>query len=98
RTSAAGICSRRSSRIRSAIAATAASSPHRSPSAQSEAGKPFQPLLPFPMTRVISGGVLIALAVYVVWFAPRLAFFAVAELLLLLAFVEYARLAEAAGI
>src|SRR5207247_1852136 len=60
--------------------------------------QPFQPLLPFPMTRVISGAVLIALAVYVVWFAPRLVFFAVAELLLLLAFVEYARLAEAAGI
>lgn len=44
------------------------------------------------MTRVISGAVLIALAVGVVWFAPRPLFFLVGELLLVLAFVEYARL------
>jgi phosphatidate cytidylyltransferase len=50
------------------------------------------------MTRVLSGAVLIALAVYAVWFAPGWAFFGVAELLLVLAFVEYSRLAAAAGV
>ena len=50
------------------------------------------------MTRVLSGAVLIAIAVAVVWFAPPLIFFAVAEILLVLAFVEYARLAAAAGL
>ena len=49
------------------------------------------------MTRVISGAVLIALAVAVVWFAHPLIFFAVAEALLVLAFVEYAKLAAANG-
>jgi phosphatidate cytidylyltransferase len=49
------------------------------------------------MTRVLSGAVLIALAIYVVWFAPAVVFFAVAEILLVLAFVEYTRLAAAAG-
>ena len=49
------------------------------------------------MTRVLSGAVLVALAVAVVWFAPTPLFFAVAELLLVLAFIEYGRLAEASG-
>ena len=50
------------------------------------------------MTRVLSGAVLIAVAVFVVWFAPPVVFFAVAEILLLLAFIEYARLAAASGV
>jgi phosphatidate cytidylyltransferase len=49
------------------------------------------------MTRVLSGAVLLALAVAVVWFAPPLLFFLVAEVLLLLALSEYAGLAEATG-
>src|SRR5687768_10583776 len=49
------------------------------------------------MTRVLSGAVLIAIAVAVVWYAPPVVFFAVAEILLLLAFLEYARLAASAG-
>ena len=47
------------------------------------------------MTRVVSGGVLIAIAVGVVWFAPQPIFLLVAEILLVLAFVEYSRLAAA---
>jgi len=50
------------------------------------------------VTRVVSGAVLIAIAVAVVWFAPPILFFAVAELLLVLAFVEYSRLAAACGL
>ena len=50
------------------------------------------------MTRVLSGAALIAIAVAVVWFAPIAVFFAVAEGLLVLAFVEYARLAAASGV
>jgi phosphatidate cytidylyltransferase len=50
------------------------------------------------VTRVLSGAVLIAIAVGVVWFAPPPLFFAVAELLLILAYVEYAGLAAAAGL
>jgi phosphatidate cytidylyltransferase len=50
------------------------------------------------VTRVISGAVLIALAVYVVWFAPRPVFFVVAEVLLVIGFIEYARLASASGL
>jgi phosphatidate cytidylyltransferase len=50
------------------------------------------------VTRALSGAVLIAVAVAVVWFAPAPVFFAVAELLLVLAFVEYARLAGACGL
>jgi phosphatidate cytidylyltransferase len=50
------------------------------------------------LTRVVSGVVLIAIAIAVVWFAPLLVFFAVAEVLLVLAFVEYARLATACGL
>ena len=49
------------------------------------------------MTRVLSGAVLVAVAVGIVWLAPSWLFFASAELLLLLAFVEYARLAAACG-
>jgi len=49
------------------------------------------------VTRVLSGAVLIAIAVAVVWFAHPLVFLAVAEMLLVLAFVEYARLASAGG-
>ncbi len=50
------------------------------------------------MTRVLSGAVLIALAVGIVWFAPPVVFWLAAELLLVLAFVEYARLTEAIGL
>jgi phosphatidate cytidylyltransferase len=50
------------------------------------------------VTRLVSGVVLIAIAVGVVWFAPFLLFFLVAEILLVLAFIEYARLAEAVGL
>ena len=46
------------------------------------------------MTRVLSGAVLLAFAVAVVWLAPAAVFFGVAELLLVLAFVEYAALAR----
>jgi phosphatidate cytidylyltransferase len=47
------------------------------------------------LTRILSGVVLLALAVATIWFAPPLVFFAVAELLLGLAVVEYIRLARA---
>jgi phosphatidate cytidylyltransferase len=47
------------------------------------------------VTRVLSGAVLLILAVGVVWFAPPLVFFIVAELLLVLGFTEYAGLAKA---
>jgi phosphatidate cytidylyltransferase len=50
------------------------------------------------VTRVASGVVLVAIAVAVVWFAPPFLFFIVAETLLVLAFVEYARLAAACGV
>ena len=50
------------------------------------------------MTRVLSGAALVAIAVGVVWFAPPAVFFAVAEVLLLLAFVEYSRLASGCGL
>ena len=50
------------------------------------------------MTRVVSGVVLIAIAVAVVWFAPPIVFFGVVELLLALAFIEYAQLAKAGGV
>jgi phosphatidate cytidylyltransferase len=49
------------------------------------------------VTRVWSGAALVVLAVAVVWFAPAALFFAVAEVLLLLAFIEYARLSSAVG-
>jgi phosphatidate cytidylyltransferase len=47
------------------------------------------------MTRVLSGAVLLVFAVAVVWFAPPAVFFAVAELLLVLAAIEYVALAVA---
>ncbi|MGE5246441.1 MAG: phosphatidate cytidylyltransferase [Betaproteobacteria bacterium] len=47
------------------------------------------------MTRVASGAVLIVLVVAIVWFAPAWLFFLAGELLLVGAFVEYARLAAA---
>jgi len=50
------------------------------------------------VTRVLSGAVLLVLAIAVVWFAPAAVFLAVAELLLVLAFVEYAGLARASGL
>ena len=50
------------------------------------------------MTRILSGAVLIAIAVAVVWFAPPVLFFVVAEILLILAFVEYAALAAGCGL
>jgi phosphatidate cytidylyltransferase len=49
------------------------------------------------MTRVLSGAVLITIAVLAVWFAPSALFFAVAEILLLLAFIEYGALAACCG-
>jgi phosphatidate cytidylyltransferase len=50
------------------------------------------------MTRVLSGAMLIALAVVVVWLAPPIVFLAAAEGMLLLAFGEYAGLARAGGV
>jgi len=50
------------------------------------------------MTRVLSGAVLLVFAVAVVWFATAGIFFAVAELLLVLGFIEYAGLARASGL
>ncbi len=50
------------------------------------------------MTRVLSGAALVLLAIVVVWFAPSPVFFAVAEALLLLAFIEYAHLCRAVGL
>jgi phosphatidate cytidylyltransferase len=49
------------------------------------------------VTRVWSGAALVVITVAVVWLAPALLFFAVAETLLLLAFVEYSRLSNAVG-
>jgi phosphatidate cytidylyltransferase len=49
------------------------------------------------VTRVVSGVALLVLAVAAVWFAPPLAFLAIAELFLVLGCVEYVRLAAAAG-
>jgi phosphatidate cytidylyltransferase len=49
------------------------------------------------VTRVWSGVALVVLAIAVVWFAPALLFFAIAEALLLLAFIEYSRLSSAVG-
>jgi phosphatidate cytidylyltransferase len=50
------------------------------------------------VTRVLSGAALVVITVGVVWFAPAPLFFLVAEALLLLAFVEYTRLARAVGL
>jgi phosphatidate cytidylyltransferase len=50
------------------------------------------------MTRVLSGAVLLAFAIAVVWLSPPAVFFVVAELLLVLGFVEYASLARSSGL
>jgi phosphatidate cytidylyltransferase len=50
------------------------------------------------VTRVLSGAVLVVLAVVVVWLAPAPVFFIIAELLLLLAFREYVALAVASDL
>lgn len=50
------------------------------------------------MTRVLSGAVLLILAVALVWLSSPLVFFIVAEALLLVAFGEYAALARASGL
>ena len=49
------------------------------------------------MTRVLSGAVLFAFAIAVVWFASAFAFFVVAEALVLLGVVEYVALAGKNG-
>ena len=49
------------------------------------------------MTRVLSGAVLIALAITAVWLAPPWLFFLIAETLILLACHEFASLARAGG-
>ena len=50
------------------------------------------------MIRVLSGTVLLVIAVAAVWFSPGWLFFLIAEGLLLLAFVEYANLSAAVGL
>src|SRR5262249_29574156 len=50
------------------------------------------------VTRVLSGAALVLLAIAVVWFAPPIVFFVVGETLLVLAFIEYRRLADAVGL
>jgi phosphatidate cytidylyltransferase len=50
------------------------------------------------VTRVLSGAVLLTIAIGVVWFAPALLFLIVAEILLVLACVEYGSLARASGL
>jgi phosphatidate cytidylyltransferase len=47
------------------------------------------------MTRAVSGAVLVAIAIAVVWFAPAWLLFVAAEIVAALAFVEYAHLADA---
>jgi phosphatidate cytidylyltransferase len=49
------------------------------------------------MVRILSGLVLIPVFFSCIWFLPPLALLAVAEAVLVLAFVEYARLAQALG-
>ena len=50
------------------------------------------------MTRVLSGAVLLAFALAIVWLSPPIVFFAAAEFLLVLAFLEYLTLARAGGL
>jgi phosphatidate cytidylyltransferase len=50
------------------------------------------------VTRVLSGAVLLVLAISIVWFAPPIVFLAAAELLLALGCVEYVKLARASGL
>ena len=49
------------------------------------------------MTRVLSGAALVIFAIASVWFAPPILFLAVAELVLIAAFVEFAQLAAENG-
>ena len=49
------------------------------------------------MTRVASGAALIALVVGAIWFLPPLALLILAEVVLLLAFLEYASLTDKLG-
>jgi phosphatidate cytidylyltransferase len=50
------------------------------------------------VTRVLSGAVLLVLAIAVVWFSSAVIFFAVAELLLVLGLIEYMALARTSGL
>jgi phosphatidate cytidylyltransferase len=50
------------------------------------------------VTRVLSGAILLVFAIAIVWFAPPLLFFTVAEVLLVVAFVEYVTLARESGV
>jgi phosphatidate cytidylyltransferase len=50
------------------------------------------------MTRVVSGAVLVLLVIAIVWFSHPLVFLAAAQVLLVLAFIEYTRLADACGL
>ena len=50
------------------------------------------------MTRVLSGAVLLVLAIAVGWFSTPLVFFLVAEVFLVLGLVEYVALARASGL
>lgn len=50
------------------------------------------------MTRVLSGAVMLVLAIAIVWFAPAFIFLIAAEALALLAFYEYVALARASGL
>ncbi len=50
------------------------------------------------MTRVLSGAVLLLFAIGTVWFAPALLFFTVAEVLLVMALIEYVALARESGV
>jgi phosphatidate cytidylyltransferase len=50
------------------------------------------------VTRVLSGAVLLVIAIAVVWFAPPRLFLLIAEILLVLAGIEYGSLVSAAGL
>jgi phosphatidate cytidylyltransferase len=50
------------------------------------------------VTRVLSGAVLTLIAVAAVWFSPTWLFFFIGEAVLVMAYLEYARLAEASGL
>jgi phosphatidate cytidylyltransferase len=50
------------------------------------------------VTRVLSGTALVVLAIAIVWFAPSMLFFVAAEALLVLAFIEYAKLSAAVAL
>jgi len=50
------------------------------------------------VTRVLSGAVLLLFAIGTVWFAPALLFFTVAEVLLVMALIEYVALARESGV